>query len=158
MKRSLVLNVCQWCLCGIFILSLASTKSFAATAKEQYELSAQCGEQARNWFEKEYPDGNVWKKDTSGQSISSFENHYSASYNSCFVVTTMERINYKEKPSNLNTLKVLWDLNDHKTVGNFASIHYTKPPSAIILFCEVKKIRCDSEDEWNALVRPYMEN
>jgi len=70
------------------------------------------------------------------------QNHYNTRLGKCFIL-----INYSKKP-----LKVLKEISENKIYGSFRS----KQDGTTIL-CNVLEKACKSEEEWNALVKPYME-
>lgn len=75
------------------------------------------------------------------------QSHYSARYNTCFVVIRTNTFSRKEK--GMSTLIELWDLNENKQRGSFF-----QHGDAII--CTVGNAVCRSEAEWQLLIDPYI--
>lgn len=71
------------------------------------------------------------------------QSHYNARLDKCFIL-----LNYTKKP-----LKVLKEINENKIYG---AIRSQKDGTTIT--CNVLEKTCKSEAEWNALVKPYMED
>lgn len=53
----------------------------------------------------------------------------------------------------VTTDKELWDINDNKVYGWFLKFDKFKNP----VNCGVSGKDCNSESEWDSLVKPYME-
>src|SRR5258708_15299328 len=109
--------------------------------KEIYELQERCGKRAAEVFEKDFP-----KNERKG--LEDFENHYSVRLNKCFLLEintiflTVEGKNVSSKSL------VLVDINDNKSYGTFHTS----------FSCEVMEKACRTEQEFRALIRPYMED
>lgn len=102
--------------------------------KEQYEIKDKCGERSEKWsesYQQRYPQDKF-----------SYENHYNKKLNKCFIL-----VKYSEKP-----LKSLRTIGDNKIYGSF----FAKQDGKIII-CNVLDKKCNSEDEWDSLVNPYMD-
>jgi hypothetical protein len=113
-------------------------------SKTDYQLQERCGKKCEEFFRKEY--GNGILKD--GKMIVTYQNHYNKKLKKCLIMITtnyfIKKINkgYKEK--------FLFDVNYKR---DYAFFHN----SGIINFCDVETNRCNSEEEWVSLVKPYME-
>jgi hypothetical protein len=70
------------------------------------------------------------------------QHHYNTRLGKCFIL-----INYSKKP-----LKILREINENKIYGSFRS----KKDGSTIL-CNVLEKTCKSEEEWDSLVKPFME-
>ena len=135
-------------------LSLLSTalysSTYAASVKEDYELQERCGKRAAELFEKYYGDG------ISSGMLSNYTCHYNKKLNKCFVLLKSTGYPKKEKGKRdlgYSTDKGLWDINENKQFGQF--IILSKAPET--MYCEVLEKKCRSENEWDAWVKPYME-
>jgi hypothetical protein len=121
-------------------LLVTSAAAQSQSRKEIYELQEQCGKSAAEMFDRDFP-----KEDRKG--FVTFENHYNVRLNKCFMLeentlTTRDQgKTYREK------LLTLADVQDNKLYGSFSSLN-----------CDVQETKCHSEQEFRALVRPYMEN
>jgi len=67
------------------------------------------------------------------------QNHYNKKLNKCFIL-----VNESEKSG-----KGLFDVNESKIYGIYSTKDY--------LSCYVLEKECKSEEEWDSLVKPYME-
>jgi hypothetical protein len=108
--------------------------------KEIYELQERCGKSAAEMFDKDFP-----KEDRKG--LENFENHYNVRLNKCFMLeenTLMTRGQGKTYNTRLLTLV---DVHGNKAVGSFSPIN-----------CDVQEKKCNTEEEFKSLVRPYMED
>ncbi len=133
---------------------LVTTAAFTELSKEQYELQERCGKQAAKVFEKEYEsvtDTSV--TDTKeGQNVSSYRNHYNPTLNKCFFLVTPEILAYRANHNYTASLYSLIELTDHKEYGSFYKRDDVKAP----MQCVVNGKSCNSEDEWELLIAPYM--
>lgn len=128
------------------IFSLLSN-SYAASIKEEYELQERCSKRAEELFRKEY--GN--------ETMSNYyTNHYNRKLNKCFILVTETSIHEdketREKLGVSSTYKTLLDINENKEYGGFF-----KFSKGGLMQCEVLGKHCNSESEWDAFVKPYME-
>jgi hypothetical protein len=144
MKRKLFLSI----LIVFFTISLMSllgcnnqnpTKEQSTkNIKEVYELQERCGKQTSEFFKKEYGDG-IFRDGT----ISGYQNHYNKKLNKCFIIITSTSPSMK--------LKNLFDFNENKELGTFVE------NKSLPMDCRVFEKSCKSEEEWDSLVKPYME-
>jgi len=112
-------------------------KNICATTGNQEKTSAlkkQCEKASEEWIAADQ------KKFFSDKL--NHQSHYNTKLNKCFIL-----INYPQKQ-----LKVLREINDNKVYGSFRA---KKDGTAVI--CNALEKTCNSEEEWNALVKPYME-
>ena len=109
--------------------------------KEIYELQERCGKRAAEVFEKDFP-----KNERKGLEV--YENHYSVRLNKCFLLE--DNTTYLKVEGKTTTSKILFliDVNDNKVYGRFLDAFN----------CEVQEKPCSSEQEFRALIRPYMED
>lgn len=70
------------------------------------------------------------------------QNHYHTRLDKCFIL-----VNYSKKQ-----LKILKDINENKIYGSFRS-----KQDGTIIICNVLEKTCKSEEEWDSLVKPYIE-
>jgi hypothetical protein len=127
----------------------------AAPDKAQYELQERCGKRAAEIFRQEFGDEDTSISNTeTGESITTYNNHYSATLNKCFFLEIVTNISYKSTPEDTSTMMTLFDLNDHKEYGDYFKSSLDSNPAT----CNVKNAVCHSESEWRELLKPYMEN
>ena len=150
MKRALFLSI----LIFFFTISFMSvvgcnqnpTKEQSSVSegkiKVDYELQERCGKQTSEFFKKEYGNGitTVGKE----QMMSGYQNHYNKKLNKCFIIIT--------STSKSMRLKNLFDFNENKELGTFVENKY------LPMNCRVFEKKCKSEEEWDSLVKPYMED
>jgi hypothetical protein len=120
--------------------------------KEQYELQERCGKRAAEVFKSYNPGGEITNTDT-GQDIVTYQNHYSARFNKCFVLQITTSVNFRSSNKSMSTLMTLFDVNENKDYGQFFKSSLYEIPTT----CEVQKQVCHSQTEWEELLKPYME-
>jgi len=123
---------------------------YADSNKVEYELQERCGNKADKWFKAEF--GNGIKSDKDGLFISNYQNHYNIKLNKCLITLTFTTLP-KDKNKNSIVSKQLFDINENKEYGSYAaSTGIVKP-----IQCIVDGKYCNSEGEWDVLVKPFME-
>ncbi len=120
-----------------FTISLLSIIgcNFLKLSKEHYALQDKCEKQCEAWsksYKQKYPSDEF-----------SYKSHYNNKLNQCFILVKYSR----------SQLKSLKNINGNKLYGSFLS----KPDSKTII-CSVLENKCISEQEWDLLVKPYMED
>jgi hypothetical protein len=137
-------------ICLAFALAVfAIPEASAEPNKEQYELQERCGKRSAEVFKSVYGGGDVTNTEA-GQSIATYQNHYSTTFNKCFFLETVTSLNYK-KQNSTSTMMTLFDVNENKDCGTFFKIDGTP------VTCYVQGKSCHSESEWEELLKPYME-
>jgi hypothetical protein len=114
--------------------------------KVLYELQERCGKRAEELF-NQY--GRLFSKYEDTTWMSRQSSHYNKRLNRCFGVVIHTGIPKQGEPI---IGKELWDINENKQYGEFMIFGYEK-----LLSCDVLGKHCNSESEWDALVKPYME-
>jgi len=132
-------------------LALFATGAHAQSLREKYELSAQCGKQAEEIFRKYWGIG-ISQTDI-GQIISKYENHYNYRLNTCFYLEISDSYERGKSPSRLMRL---YDLEEKREIGAFVG-------TTVFLeektgHCLVQGKDCKNEEEWRALIKPFMED
>lgn len=128
MKRFLV-----YLMVVLFITSLAGCK-FLNLTKKQYDLEDKCENQSEAWsksYQQKYPSDKI-----------SYESHFNKKLNKCFILVKYEK----------SELKSLKNINENKVYGSFLSKKNSKT-----VICNVLEKKCKTEQEWNSLIKPYME-
>lgn len=97
-------------------------------------------------FKNKY--GNGTKNDESEHSHSTYRCHYNQNLNTCFMLVTSR--GYTKIDTKIYHNKPLFDINENKEYGFFDD----KKTSII---CILSGKKCKSGEEWNSLVKPYME-
>lgn len=107
---------------------------FLNTAKKQYDLQDKCENQCEAWsksYQQKYPSDTI-----------SYKSHYNKKLGKCFILVKYEK-------SHLKSLK---NFSENKLYGSFLS----KKDSQTVI-CNVLEKKCKTEDEWDSLVKPYIE-
>ena len=99
--------------------------------KDDYELQDKCKKSSEELFNRE------WKN----IEHSSYQNHYNKKLNKCFIVV---------KHFDANEV-YLYDVNENNIYGGFQKYENSTK-------CYVLEKKCNSEEEWDKLVKPYMED
>jgi hypothetical protein len=114
----------------IVFLLVSCNNSSSDNREVDYKLQKQCGEDSYKFFKKTYDD-----------SFEGFyENHYNKKLNKCFIVVNNNKIYWKS----------FYDVNESKLQGLFT-------PDGVSCFVFEKKCESQSREEWDSLVKPYME-
>jgi hypothetical protein len=156
-----ILKLFTLSLCVIFLVACqnkeeapkpaSANNRHAASTKEEYELQERCGKRAEEFFNRGYGNGISNTKD--GQSISGYTSHYNKKMNKCFFLLTTSDLPYKDKKKSASTFITLIDINEQKEYGNF----FKRLKDNFGFVCKVADKVCNSQDEWDALIKPYME-
>jgi hypothetical protein len=122
-------------------------------ARAAYDMQERCGRTSREWFKQFFGDGT--SRVDGSQSTSSYENHYSAKLNSCLALQSAmsSTTDPKTGSSHTSMSKTLVDVNQNSDVGTFFT--FLNPPP--LTQCHFAGKACQSEAEWDALAKQYME-
>lgn len=114
------------------------------------ELRERCGKRTEEFRKKQFGiKESSGTKD--GQTINKYETHYNASLDKCFYLTRSETIG-KNK---VTKVERLFDVGENKEYGMFTGGN-RDTFTICVVFVEKGKQKCSSEDEWRALIKPYM--
>ncbi len=137
---------------GIFFFSFGN--SYADSANEDRTLQEWCDVSAETYFKRFY--GSGYYKGHEGISLSHYISHYNRTSNMCFVLLMEQlvpnNVEEAEKYGN-TTFKELREIKENRVYGSFLRFYKFKKP----IKCEVLGKECNSESEWDSLVKPYME-
>ena len=116
------------------------------------ELQKQCGKQSKEYYESEY--GNGEGIINGEDEMSNYTYHYNKKLNKCFIlINSIEFIkNIEDKFENI-TMKTLFEFNENKEYGSLVLFRKNIKTES----CFVLDKPCKSEQEWDLLVVPYME-
>jgi len=118
-----------------------------ATATEVYTLRERCAKMAAAVFQKDY----TFSDNTGGMKrLFNYENHYSQKQNRCFF---LEMGIFIEKGKVSKQLRLL-DLHDNKEYGTY----FDTDAQPQYVLCTVGEQRCNTEQEWRQLTKPYLED
>jgi hypothetical protein len=122
----------------------------AQSLKEKYELSAQCGMLAAETFRKYW--GSGISTSSSGQITAKYENHYNYRLNKCFYLEISDSYERGKSPFRLMRL---YDFQESREIGVFVGTTvFLEEKTA---HCSVQGKQCKSEEEWRALIKPFMD-
>jgi hypothetical protein len=126
------------------------------TAAQDYELQGKCSKDARVWFNENYSRD----KDTL---LLDFSNHYNAKLNKCFILV---EYHYTSNFANVGgsswtNIMTLYDVYENAKYARFIENHVTNYNPEIkttdeVITCEVYGNDCKTGDEFNGLIRPYV--
>jgi hypothetical protein len=114
----------------------------AQSLKEKYELSERCGKQVAEAF------ANEW--DSVTKVMVNYENHYNSQLNKCFYLLT----SIGKSGTKIMTLFELNENNENNDYGLFVGAAEATEP----IQCYVQTSECKTEEEWRALIKPFMED
>lgn len=117
-----------------------------------YDLQAKCSRDAKVWFNEN------WGRGEKGDLLLNYSNHYSKAQNKCFILV---EYHYSLTGPSWVLDELLWDVYDNSQDGNLSVTHDVrlKPEyhvEEIFGGCEVYGKKCKTVDEFNDLVRPYL--
>jgi hypothetical protein len=127
----------------VFVLMMVLVTSVCAygqSRKENYDLQERCGRSAAEMFDKDFP-----KDDRKGLEV--FENNYNVRLNKCFMLEENTLITRDQNKTYTSKLLTLIDVHGNKVYGSFSPLN-----------CDVQEKKCGTEQEFRALIRPYMED
>jgi hypothetical protein len=131
--------------------ALLASGAWAQSLKEKYELSAQCGMLAAETFRKYW--GSGISTSSTGQIIGKYENHYNYRLNKCFYLEISDSYERGKSPFRLMRL---YDFQESREIGVFVGTTvFLEEKTA---HCSVQEKECKSEEEWRALIKPFMED
>ena len=125
-------------------------------AAQEFDLQAKCGKDARSWFNEN------WSRDKDTVLLD-FTNHYNAKLNKCFILVEFHYNSTLAGPggSSWTNDMALTDVYENAKYADFAENHVTnwKPnlnTTQEVITCDVQGTKCKTGDEFNNLIRPYM--
>lgn len=137
-KRSLIIVI------SFFLFLLLPLNVYSSSIREDYDLSDKCGKRCEEIYHKTYNNGVI---ETGKNTLFyDYENHYNKKLNKCFMLI-------REEGTITGTKKALTDIQENKTYG-----HVRKNKDYKIILCWVLDKKCQSVEEWDLLVKPYMED
>ncbi|MDE2622779.1 MAG: hypothetical protein KGM83_06245 [Betaproteobacteria bacterium] len=136
--------------CGIF--------SLHALADEGHETPAglHCKKTARRFFEKRWGDGMIPGDEEA--TAATYTNHINGKLGKCFILIEGKTTTVKKKIASGHFL-MLYDLSDGKEYGSYEeeNKHRRLGKSQKNVTCRVNGAACGSESEFQAMIKPYME-
>ena len=128
----------------LVLFLLVGCVGFLEDSKVDYQLQERCGKKCEEFFNEKYGNGIL----NDGKTIVTYQNHYNKKLKKCLIILNT---NFFSKNINKGYKEMfLFDVNYHRDYGFFHN-------SGRFTFCDVERNRCNSEEEWVSLVKPYME-
>ena len=137
----------------LFTIIASSGQCWATPDKLAYELQERCGKQAAAEFKREFRTGiESTKRSTT---FTNFRNHYSAKLNACLYLLTATGFvtDAKGKSGPPFQSRNLYDLNENHEIGTFWKREDNDKP----MQCQVTGRACASQAEFEALIKPLLE-
>jgi hypothetical protein len=92
------------------------------------------------------------KTDDGITTMEEFHNHYNVKRNKCVILISSQLSKIEGKRDHVFQTSVsLWDVNENKNIGHFIEDEKYEGD------CEAVGIICHSKQEWENLIKPYME-
>ena len=135
-----------------WIATLLASPHVAIAQPDLYDFQERCGKQAREWFQTGFKDGV--ERVHNGKMLSSFQNHYSLTLKRCFILTANVTIETENGKRSSSTMRTLLDINDNRELG----FYFKRGLDAAPFQCEVNELPCRSDEEWQELLKPYLED
>jgi hypothetical protein len=124
-----------------------ATVAQAQTAK--YDLQERCGKFAAEVFAKEW--GTGFSKSDNGQTITDYRNHYNFRLNKCFYLE-LSRIEPRSKDERPFSSSRLFDLYARTEIATYQQL------GDEVVSCDVQGKECQTVLEYQALIKPFMED
>jgi hypothetical protein len=131
----------------IFSLLLIGSNSYAGSIKENYELQERCGKSSAEFFKKMYGTGYDTKNLTH-----SYTSHYNKKLNKCFI--EIVSIGEDEGGQQVSLMMELYDVHEN----NPYAIFYKSSDKMNCSLYVPRTMKCNSQEQWNRLVKPFMNN
>jgi len=132
---------------AIALLGLVLATGAQAQSPKEKELIERCGKQAEEAFEKRLKS----EVSQEGHQITwGRENHYNSRLKKCLFLEAREDVERGVRER--KQLKLI-DLQDNREIGVYVFI-YRQSTTA----CSVQGKECTNEEEWRALIKPFMED
>lgn len=128
-------------ICPLFLLPL---NAYSSESGDHSAVQQNCDQSCEEYFCNIYDDG--YSKTDKVLEINAYKNHYNKRMRACIMSITTSR--------NRMYWKRLFNVHTNKTYGEYISMTNGDP---IVYVCRVLDEECKSEEEWDLLVRPIME-
>lgn len=139
----------------------AALKSQLAKEKDtarDFDLQAKCSKDARTWFNEN------WSRDKD-TILLDYSNQYNAQHNKCFILVELHYNSHFADPGGQSWTNdmTLMDVYENARYAHIAENHITnlKPTLNVtndVITCDVQGQKCKTGDDFDNLIRPYMNN
>jgi len=126
------------------------------SAAENIDLQAKCSKDARAWFNENWSR----EKDTI---FLDFTDHQNAKQNKCFILAEHHFNSHLAGAGgdSWSNMMSLYDVYENAKYAELSENHYTYYKPTIhtgdeVITCNIQGTKCKSQDEFNNLVGPYM--
>jgi len=104
-------------------------------------------------------DGHVSVPTDTGWTFTTYQSHYNSRSNKCFYLLKREghRENYRDSRG-LYKIIMLIDLHENRGIGSYEGMTTERTMEEKTFDCLVQEKKCKSEEEWRALIKPFMED
>jgi hypothetical protein len=116
------------------------------SSRIEYEFAEKCGNDARNWYHHFIEEGSPSEE----QRTITYSNHYNSRLNKCFADVTQLKAT---RDNGMFTNRFLIDVNENREVGSFLQ----SGKSQLVMACSMANRDCKSDEEWKAMLAPYVE-
>jgi hypothetical protein len=125
----------------------------ASDPRIDYEFREKCGRDAQAWYHHHYEEDKTAANGVYPIS-GAFTSHYNGKKNKCLaVVNSLTSIrDAKTKLTKLGTSNQLTDVLENRDIGKFYK--FSDMPKPVV--CYVVENRCDSQEGFDVLVAPFM--
>ncbi|HOE33604.1 MAG TPA: hypothetical protein PLG98_09845 [Smithella sp.] len=121
---------------------IQATPASEKSQKEMSRLQDQCEKRSKKIFRKAYGNGVVEKNQNVYLYL--YKSHYNKKRDQCFMLVTEDGV--------LERYKKLLDVDENESLGSVRLNNERKN-----LGCYLLNSQCDSEETWDLLAKPYME-
>jgi len=130
--------------------SVVVANCYAEPNKVPHDLQERCSKRTAEVFKT---DENGVAKAKDDQSTVGYQNHFSAALNRCFARQTITNFSGKSSKSPSSQYYTIYDVNEDKSMASMMKL----PEGDKIVVCFVHGEKCHSEEEFDELTKPYME-
>ncbi|MEK7810248.1 MAG: hypothetical protein AAB278_00330 [Pseudomonadota bacterium] len=126
--------------------------SHAATTKARYDLQEKCKKTADEYYHATWSDDPINSEEATTRHY--YRNHYNHKLNKCILlVTSFSQPKVKADDREL-TMRLI-DIQENDEFGSYSKVGFTM--GGTLFLCNVKHKSCKSQEEWEMLIKPYME-
>lgn len=135
-----IISLCVISCSALFLSGCSDSITASTTTSTSIVAQETCGTRAKAFFDDNYPgvvrDSNY------------YTNHYNKKLDKCYILVTT----YRGGTAGYVSGESLYNVLENKLVGDLMSLNSEKPYT-----CFVGEGRCKNTEEWEKLIKPYME-
>jgi len=123
-------------------------------AAADFDFQSKCSRDAKAWFNENWAG-------TKDAALLDYTNHFNKAQNKCFILVEYHYSIDKKTGSWIGDLILYDDVYENSKYGDFSENHWISLQPKIesgdhVSECEVYGKKCTTEDEFNGLIRSYM--